>query len=482
MFIENATVLVGDGGKLEKVSIKIENGKITAVGALLPPSIGELIDAEGKIVTPGLIDVWSSLGARISAPGGVPAQAHAADAFDSYATEELRDALRQGVTAVYVPARNPDGMGGQGAVVRLMPGAGPDEWLLRDDASLCAGYGVAGRVNALGRLRALREFENVWQQAREYRRLQEDYAVDLKEYEEKVRKRGPDVPRTKEDEKKSESDKSQPEPDPERRGPPGDRPRRRPRPQPQPQPQPREVEETSALSDSANLSDQAPAFYDDPPKPEAPGEKKDEKKEEIKKPEEPRKDRNLELALDVIDGKIPLRVETERPEDILNIVSVARRHHLPIVLEGASGALRLAEKLAEWDVPVIVSAVQPTLQFDGGPRRYQQNDALRALTQAGVRVYLGSGPGAEGATTNLALRAAATVGPGHDSDAALKMITSDAAELLGVSDHIGRVHEGMAGDLVIWSAHPFAPGAVAEHVVVDGREVFNRKKAAKSGD
>ncbi len=481
IFIENATVLVGDGTKLERVSIKIDNGKITAIGALVPPSEGEQIDAEGKFVTPGLIDVWSSLAARIGAAGGVSAQAHAADAFDPYAIHEMRDALRQGVTAVYIPGRSPDGLGGQGAVVRLIPEGTPEDWILRDDASLCASYGVAGRINALGRLRALRDFQNIWQQAREYRRVQEDYAVDLKEYEEKVRKRGPNVPRAKDEEKKPESGGGGPEAEPDRprRGP-GDRPRRRPRPQPQPQPR-ESVEQTQAAENSEQFNTD-PTFYDDPPKPEAPGEKKDEKKEEIKKPEEPRKDRNLELALDVIDGKIPLRVETERPEDILNVANVARYNHLPLILEGASGAVRVAEKLAEWDIPVVVGAAQPTLQFDGGPRRYQEADEVQKLASAGVKVYLGSGPGAEGATSNLALRAAATVGPGHDSDTALKMITSDAAELLGVSEHVGRVHEGLAGDLVIWSAHPFAPGAVAEHVIVDGREVFDRKKAAKSGE
>lgn len=462
LFIENATVLVGDGTRLEKVSIKIENGKITGIGTLVPPSEGDLIDAEGKVVTPGLIDVWSTLGARLGASGGVAAQARAADAFDAHAEQELLDALRQGVTAVYIPGRNPDGLGGRGAVVRLMPGARAEQWLLRGEASLCASIGVAGRINALGRLRALREFQAVWQQARDYRKTHEDYAVDLKEYEEKVRKRGPDVPRAAGDEKRETTSPAS-EPAPRREGPP-DRPRRRPRPQPQ--------DESAAADES---------YFEDPPKPEdAKGEKKDEKKDEIKKPEEPKKDRNLELALDVIDGKLLLRVEVERPQDILNVLATANRHNLAVVLEGGSGAPAVADVLAEYDVPVVLGASEPTLQFDAGPRRDRQADAARMLAQAGVRVFLGSGPQSGGATANLALRAAATVGPGFDSDRAFRTITADAAELLGVEDEIGRVRDGLAGDLVIWSEHPFAPGAKVEHVIVGGRMLFDRKQAAKS--
>jgi imidazolonepropionase-like amidohydrolase len=72
----------------------------------------------------------------------------------------------------------------------------------------------------------------------------------------------------------------------------------------------------------------------------------------------------------------------------------------------------------------------------------------------------------------LALRAARAVSHGFDKDAAFEALTGGAARLLGVEKQIGRLKKGLRGDVVIWSDHPFAPGAKVERVFVGGREVF----------
>ena len=61
--ITNATVLTGTGERLEAASLYFVDGKIVSVGE--PPieltSDTRIIDAEGSWVTPGIIDVYSSL-------------------------------------------------------------------------------------------------------------------------------------------------------------------------------------------------------------------------------------------------------------------------------------------------------------------------------------------------------------------------------------------------------------------------------------
>ena len=61
--IRGATVLTGTGTRLEGADVLIANGKIEAVGPnLSAPAGARVIDANGRRVTPGHIDVHSHLG------------------------------------------------------------------------------------------------------------------------------------------------------------------------------------------------------------------------------------------------------------------------------------------------------------------------------------------------------------------------------------------------------------------------------------
>jgi imidazolonepropionase-like amidohydrolase len=56
-------VLTGTGTRLENADVLIVNGKIEAVGPnLSAPAGARVVDASGRWVTPGLIDVHSHLG------------------------------------------------------------------------------------------------------------------------------------------------------------------------------------------------------------------------------------------------------------------------------------------------------------------------------------------------------------------------------------------------------------------------------------
>nr|WP_229786103.1 amidohydrolase [Parvularcula lutaonensis] len=61
--ITNATILDGRGGRIERGTVVITDGEIAEVGASVRVPRGhEEIDAEGKFVTPGIIDLHSHLG------------------------------------------------------------------------------------------------------------------------------------------------------------------------------------------------------------------------------------------------------------------------------------------------------------------------------------------------------------------------------------------------------------------------------------
>ncbi len=73
VLLQNGTVLDGLGGQFSNADLLINNGKISAVGPdLTAPEGTQIIDATGKWITPGIIDIHSHLGVY-PAPG---VQAH----------------------------------------------------------------------------------------------------------------------------------------------------------------------------------------------------------------------------------------------------------------------------------------------------------------------------------------------------------------------------------------------------------------------
>ncbi len=68
ILIRNARVLTGLGTELEDTSILIDNNKIAAIGEIPVDTDIKVIDAAGKWITPGIIDIHSHMGVY-PAPG-----------------------------------------------------------------------------------------------------------------------------------------------------------------------------------------------------------------------------------------------------------------------------------------------------------------------------------------------------------------------------------------------------------------------------
>jgi imidazolonepropionase-like amidohydrolase len=58
---QNATILTGDGERLDNASLYVSNGRIEWIGAGAVIPDATVVDAAGKWITPGLIDVHSHL-------------------------------------------------------------------------------------------------------------------------------------------------------------------------------------------------------------------------------------------------------------------------------------------------------------------------------------------------------------------------------------------------------------------------------------
>jgi imidazolonepropionase-like amidohydrolase len=69
VLLQNATILIGTGERMEAADVLLQDGKIQAVGkGLSAPNNAQIINATGKWITPGIIDIHSHLGVYAS-PG-----------------------------------------------------------------------------------------------------------------------------------------------------------------------------------------------------------------------------------------------------------------------------------------------------------------------------------------------------------------------------------------------------------------------------
>jgi len=183
----------------------------------------------------------------------------------------------------------------------------------------------------------------------------------------------------------------------------------------------------------------------------------------------PDKDQQMDAMREVIDGKIPVVITVNSERDILEALKwIEKNKHLKYVLASVAEGWRVADKIAEAGVPVIVGPMlrTPTRGYDNYQRPYQ-NAGL--LAKAGVKIAIMSGDTEN--VRNLIYNAgyAATYGLGTDD--ALKAITLNPAEIFGVDDKVGSIQEGKMANLFIADGDPFEPSTTVEQVFISGNKI-----------
>jgi imidazolonepropionase-like amidohydrolase len=130
--IKNAILLTTTHGRIEHGSVYVKDGKIVAYGASVSaPASVTVIDAEGKYVTPGIIDPHSHMaldGDVNEATNPVVPQMMMKDAFD-YNDKAIYRALAGGVTSSLLLHGSADMIGGQAVVIKTKYGLDRDQMI-----------------------------------------------------------------------------------------------------------------------------------------------------------------------------------------------------------------------------------------------------------------------------------------------------------------------------------------------------------------
>jgi imidazolonepropionase-like amidohydrolase len=130
--IKNATVMTVTHGNIKNGSVYIKDGKIAAVGETVnAPAGATVIDAQGKYLTPGIVDSHSHIALDDDvneATSPVTPQMIMKDAFD-YQDKAIYRALAGGVTTSLLLHGSANMIGGQAVVIKHKFGAARDELL-----------------------------------------------------------------------------------------------------------------------------------------------------------------------------------------------------------------------------------------------------------------------------------------------------------------------------------------------------------------
>ena len=177
----------------------------------------------------------------------------------------------------------------------------------------------------------------------------------------------------------------------------------------------------------------------------------------------------LEALLPVLAREIPLKAHAHQANDIFTALRIAREFNLRLTLEHVTEGHLIVDELAgEKDVPM---AVGPSLTFASKFELQNKSWSTPAvLTAAGCHVSIITDSSVI-PQQYLPLCAGMAIKAGMDPFDALKAITINPAEHIGVADRVGSLEVGKDADLVITAGSPFEVLTEVKAVFIDGARI-----------
>jgi hypothetical protein len=179
-------------------------------------------------------------------------------------------------------------------------------------------------------------------------------------------------------------------------------------------------------------------------------------------------DMKLEAMLPVIEGEMPLKAHAHQANDLFTAIRIAKEFGLRLTLEHCTEGHLVAEQLAAEGYPM---AVGPSF---GHASKFELRNKTFAtpgvLAKAGGHVsIITDAPVIP--QKYLPLCAGLAVADGMDRYDALRAITINAAEHIGVADRVGSIEVGKDADLVLCRGDVMEVSGEVIAVFIDGKPV-----------
>ena len=164
-------------------------------------------------------------------------------------------------------------------------------------------------------------------------------------------------------------------------------------------------------------------------------------------------------------GEKPVLFNADGERQIVQSLAFAEKFGLTPILTGGADAWKVADVLAEKQVPVIVGPVMRRPLDDADPYDAPYANPGR-LWEAGVKFAIHSDEASN--SRNTPFEAAQAVAFGLPEAEGLRAVTLSAAEILGVADDVGSLTPGKRADLVIADGSPLQITSRIKAVFVEG--------------
>ncbi len=205
------------------------------------------------------------------------------------------------------------------------------------------------------------------------------------------------------------------------------------------------------------------------------------KKPTTKKPKKPKADPNL---IKLLKGEIAMLVRANTVDEINNMVDLSMEQGYDLVIQGGIEAWVVADKLGAAGVGVIYTPrtrrrarkgrEDETGSFVESPRIFQDKGIPFSLATLSSSISMNGLAGRD--LTSLPLEAAFAVRGGADEQTALKAMTITPAKMLGLDDRIGSLEEGKDADILILNGSPLDYRTYVEQAIVAGKVAYDRQK------
>ncbi len=188
----------------------------------------------------------------------------------------------------------------------------------------------------------------------------------------------------------------------------------------------------------------------------------------------PKRDLKLDALSDVLRGKMLVQIHCYRADEFINEMAMANEFGYKVrAFHHALEAYKVPEKLAAQGVGIDTFA-------DWWGYKNEAWDAIPwnavMSMRKGVTVAIKSD--SNDYMRRLNQEAAKTMRyGGATEDEAIRMITLNAAWIMGIDNRVGSIDNGKDADLVIWDGYPLSSYGVPEKVFIDGQLFFDRTKA-----
>ena len=187
------------------------------------------------------------------------------------------------------------------------------------------------------------------------------------------------------------------------------------------------------------------------------------------KDKEAEKDLGKDEINRVLRNKMPLRAHAHRADDILTALRIAQEFNLKIIIEHGTEAHLTIEELKERDVPVCMGPLLISRAKVELKEKSFKNPGL--LQRSGIKVALITDH-PETPIDYAVLNAILSVKEGMDPKEALKALTINPAEIMGIEDRTGSIAPGKDGDIVIWNGDPLNIMSKVDLVMIEGNVVY----------